>query len=213
MSALILTACGSSTEVKNATVNAPANANAANSSTVSEPVKEVVFTAGANPRDDVISAAQKLQKLPFWSARISSETTPEANAEMQFIAPNRYRIKKTDGEVIVIGNDSYSNEEGKWTKLDENIGEVISAQTKSGIEEGIKNLKDVQITGKEKFNGKDATIYTHKIGDVTTRIWIANDSGLQLKNEVEATINGKIEKQSTVYDYDKKINIEAPEIK
>ncbi len=211
---LISAACGASTtEVKNAAVTAPAaNANAANSTTVSEPAKEATFTAGANPRDDVISAAQKLQKLEYWSARITSETTPEANAEMQFIAPNRYRIKKTDGEVIVIGNDSYSNEEGKWKKLDENIGEVISSQTKAGIAEGIKNLKDVQILSKEKFNGKDATVYMHKIGDVTTKIWIASDSGLQLKNEVEATIAGKLEKQTTVYDYDKKISIEAPKI-
>jgi hypothetical protein len=210
---LLALGCGNTAEVKNAAVNAPAaNANAAKSPVASEPAKEVTFTAGVNPRDDVISAAQKLQKLPFWSARITSETTPEANAEMQYLAPNRYRIKKTDGEVIVIGGDSYSNEEGKWEKLDENIGETITTQTRAGIEEGIKNLKEVQIVGKEKVGGKDATVYTHKIGDVTTKIWIGSESGLQLKNEVEATIAGKPEKQTTVYDYETKVIIEAPKI-
>jgi hypothetical protein len=210
--ALIAAGCGTSNEVKNtAAVNAPP-ANAQTNTQTTEPVKEETFTSGANPRADLISATQKLQKLKFWSARITSETTPEANAEMQYVAPDRYRIKKTDGEVIVIGNDSYSNENGKWKKLDDDIGEFIREQTRSGIEEGVKNLKDVQIAGKEKVNGKDATVYTHKFGDISTKVWIGTESGLQLKNEVEANVGGKIEKQTTVYDYDKKITIEAPKI-
>jgi len=210
--ALISTACGTSNEVKNTTTANVAPANAQTNTQTTEPVKEEVFTAGVNPRADLISATQKLQKVTFWSARITSETTPDANAEMQFVAPDRYRIKKTDGEVIVIGNDSYSNENGKWEQLDDDIGEFIRTQTQRGIEEGVKNLKDVQIVGKEKVGGKDATVYTHKFGDISTKVWIGTESGLQLKNEVEANVGGKIEKQTTVYDYDKKVTIEAPKI-
>ena len=210
--ALISAGCGTSNETKNTAVKAPPANTQANAPANSEPVKEEVFTSGANPRADIISAAQKLQKLPFWSAKITSETTPEADAEMQYFAPDRYWIKKAGGEVIVIGNDSYSKENDKWEKLDANIGENIRSSTKTGIEEGVKNLQDVQIIGKEKVNGKDATIYSHKFGDITTKIWIASDSGLQLKNEVEANIGGKMEKQTTVYDYDKKVSIEAPKI-
>lgn len=205
---LIFAACGTSTtEVKNT-----ANTTVANTQANSEPPKEAVFTSGAVPRDDIISATQKLQKLDFWSAKITSETNPQTNADMEYFAPDRYHIKKSDGEIIVVGSDSYENQNGKWTKLDDNIGETISSATKSGIEEGIKNLKDVQIVGKEKFNGKDATVYLHKFGDIVTKIWIANDSGLQLKNEVEVNIGGEVHKQMTVYDYDKKVKIEAPKI-
>lgn len=219
--AMIFAACGTSNDVgKVSTTKAPSantQSNTQSNTQVntpmnSEPVKEEVFTSGANPRADIISAAQKLQKLPFWSAKITSETTPEVNAEMQYLAPDRYWIKKADGEVIVIGKDSYSNENGKWGKLDANIGEAIRSSTQTGIEEGVKNLQDVQIVGKEQVNGKDATIYSHKFGDITTKIWIGSDSGLQLKNEVEANVGGKIEKQTTIYDYDKKVSIEAPKI-
>jgi len=211
--ALIAAGCGTSNEVKNTVTTANvAPANTQTNTATTEPVKEETFTGGVNPRADLISATQKLQKVTFWSAKITSETTPEANAEMQFVAPDRYRIKKADGEVVVIGNDSYSNEEGKWEKLDDDIGEFIRTQTRTGIEEGVKNLKDVQIVGKEKVNGKDATVYTHKFGDITTKVWIGTESGLQLKNEVEANVGGKIEKQTTVYDYDKKVTIEAPKI-
>ena len=211
--ALISAACGNSTEVKNSAANAPsANANAANSQTVSQSVKEEVFTAGADPRADIISAAQKRQKLPFWSAKVTSETNSAVNVEMEYIAPDRYRFKLLSGEVIVIGNDTYSNEDGKWEKDDEDAGDNIKEQITMGINEGAKNLKEVQIVGKEKVNGKDATVYSHKFGDISTKVWIANDSGLELKNEVVANIGGKVQKQMTVYDYNKKISIEAPKI-
>ena len=211
--ALISAACGNSTEVKNSAANAPsANANAANSQTVSQSVKEEVFTAGADPRADIISAAQKRQKLPFWSAKVTSETNSAVNVEMEYIAPDRYRFKLLSGEVIVIGNDTYSNEDGKWEKDDEDAGDNIKEQITMGINEGAKNLKEVQIVGKEKVNGKDATVYYHKFGDISTKVWIANDSGLELKNEVVANIGGKVQKQMTVYDYNKKISIEAPKI-
>lgn len=217
---LILTAfalaafgCSRTEEVKNtAPVNAPAANAPANAETNTTTVKEESYTSGANPRADLISATQRLQKLKQWSARITSETMPEANAEMEYIAPDRYRIKKADGEVVVIGNDSYSNEDGKWEKLEDDIGEFIREQTRAGIEEGVKNLQNVEIVGKDKVNGKDATVYRHKFGDITTKVWIGTESGLQLKNEVEANVGGTIQKQTTVYDYDKKVSIEAPKI-
>ncbi|MEP6902913.1 MAG: hypothetical protein ABJA66_14260 [Actinomycetota bacterium] len=209
VAALISAACATSTtEVKNA-----ANSTVANAPNNTETSKKAEFTAGANPKSDVISSTQKLQELEFWSAAISSETSPDLNAQMEYIAPDRYHIKKANGEVIVIGKDSYENDNGKWKKLDDNIGEFIKSQTTTGIEEGIKNLKDVQIVGKENINGKEATIYSHNIAGVQTKVWIENNSGRQLKNEIEASVSGQVQKQTTVYDYDKKFKIEAPEIK
>ena len=209
--ALAALACGKTEEVKNTATNtAPAANTQAN--TAPEPVKEETFTSGANPRADLISAAQKRQKLPFWSAKITSETNPAVNAEMEYVAPDRYHFKLPSGEVIVIGSDSYSNEKGKWEKGDEDAGEFIKEQITTGIAEGAKNLQTVEIVGKEKVNGKNATVYLHKFGDITTKVWLANDSGLELKNQVEANVGGTMQKQTTVYDYEKPVKIEAPKI-
>lgn len=210
--ALVAFGCSKKEEVITYPINSPAANTATNRATNTSVVKEETYTSGANPRADLISATQKLQKLPFWSARITSFTMPETNAEMQFVAPDRYRIIKSDGEVIVIGNESYSKEKGKWTVLEDDIGEFIREQTRSGMEEGVKNLQNVEIVGKEKVNGKDATVYSHKFGDIITKVWIGTESGLQLKNEVEANIGGAIQKQTTIYDYDKPVTIEAPKI-
>lgn len=206
--------CSKTEEVKNTAPvnNAPAANTATNTAANTSVVKEETYTSGANPRADLISATQKLQKLPFWSARITSVTMPETNAEMQFVAPDRYRIVKADGEVIVIGNSSYSKEQGKWTVLEDDIGEFIREQTRAGMEEGVRNLQNVEVVGKDKVGGKDATVYSHKFGDIMTKVWIGTESGLQLKNEVEANIGGTIQKQTTIYDYDKPVKIEAPKI-
>ena len=210
--ALVAFGCARTEEVKNtAPANAPVN-TATNTAANTSVVKEETYTSGANPRADLISATQKLQKLPFWSAKITSETSPDINAEMKYVAPDRYHIIKKDGEVIVIGNDSYEMQKGKWTKIDDNLGEMLREQMKAGMEEGVRNLQGVEIVGKDKVNGKDATIYRHKFGDVTTKIWIGTESGLQLKNEVEVNIGGTMQRQTTVYDYEKPVTIEAPKI-
>jgi hypothetical protein len=216
---LILTAlalagfgCSKADEVKNtAPVNAPA-ANRQAAEAPIEPVKEEVFTSGANPRADLISATQKLQKLPFWSAVVTSATNLDLKIEMEYAAPDRYRIRKTEGEVIVIGSNTYSNEGGKWEKIDDDIGQFIREQITTGVAEGVKTLKEVQIVGKENFAGKEATVYSHKVGDAEIKVWIASDSGLQLKNEVELNMSGEIQKQTTVYNYEKPVKIEAPKI-
>ncbi len=211
--ALAAFGCSKTEEVKN---TAPANAPAANTSTNTaanvSTVKEETFTSGANPRADLISAAQKLQKIPSWSAKLTSETNPEADAEINYIAPDRYHFKKSDGELIIIGNDSYEYQNGKWKKLEGNIGESLKSQIMTGMQTGINNLQNVQIIGKEKLNGKDTTIYSHTTNSSVIKIWILSDSGLQLKNEEEATIDGQFIKQTRSYDYDKKVTIEAPKI-
>lgn len=208
--ALVAAGCGRSDEAKNtAPVNAPPPAN---TQANVEPVKEEAFTSGANPRADLISATQKLQKVPFWSAVVTSASDLDLKIEMQYAAPDRYRVKKTEGEVIVIGKDTYSNETGKWEKIEDDIGAFIREQISSGIAEGVKTLKDVQIVGKEKFNGKETTIYSHKVGDAVIKVWIGSDSGLQLKNEIEANLDGELQRQTTVYDYETPVKIEAPKI-
>ena len=212
--ALLAFGCSRTEEVKNtAPANAP-NANApANTQPEAPPAKDESYTSGADPRADLISAAQKRQKLPFWSAKVMSGEDSKPVAEMKYAAPDRYHFKTLLGEAIVIGNTSYSNEDGKWEKDEDGEGESIREQITKGINEGAFNLKDVQITGKEKINGKDAAVYFYKAGNATTKVWLASDSGLELKNEIEAVNEAGIkQKQTMIYDYETPVKIEAPKI-
>ena len=211
---LLTFGCSRSEEVKNTatTVNASPAANAPADKT--EPIREESFTSGANPRADLISAAQKRQKLPFWSAKVTNDANGSMIAEMKYVAPDSYYFKTALGEAVIIGDESFSNETGTWKREAEGAGDFIKEQINQGIAEGVRNLKDVQIAGKEKVGGKDTTVYSYKSGDgITARIWLADGSGLEMKNEIEAgTGAGEKIKRTTVYDYETPLKIEAPKV-
>lgn len=216
--ALIAFGCSRTQEVSNtANVSAPAanttQANAEPEKPAAAPAKEETYTAGKDPRADLIAAAQKRQKLPFWSARVTVENMPQLGAEMYYVAPDRFRFKLAGGEAVVVGNETYSNETGEWVKEEEGASENIREQITSGINEGAQNLQGVSIVGKEKINGQETTVYTYDSQGITTKIWIESKSGLELKNEIQmdSPQTGKL-KRTTVYDYVTPVKIEAPKV-
>jgi hypothetical protein len=217
--ALIAFGCSRTDEVKNTTVaNAPAANTEANAPAVSEPVIEENFTGGANPKSDVFYSTKKQMATPVWSVTVTSETALELNMLMEHVAPNRYYVKQPGGEVIVIGKDSYVNQNNKWQKVEVDLSQMISSQAKLVTEEALQNIKDVQKVGTEQINGIDTIIYTYKSEgenpgeSTTTKVWIDKNNGLPMKINVEGMINGKMQKVSSVYDYEKKVKIEAPKI-
>ena len=214
--ALLTFGCSRSEEVKNTATAVNAPPAAANSEPVKEPES---FTAGANPRGDVLYSTKKQMSAQVWSATVTSETTPELNMLMEHVAPDRYYVKQPAGEVIVIGSASYVNQSGKWQNAGIDLSEQLSSQVKLISEEALAKIKDVQKVGTEQVNGKEAIIYSYKTeadedaGEATTtKVWIDKDKGLPVKINVEGTINGQVQKVSTVYNYEKPVRIEAPKI-
>jgi hypothetical protein len=216
--ALIFAACSKPEEVKNTTVSVPAANTQANTPANVEPVKDDVFTAGANPKGDVFYSTKKQMSVPVWSATVTSETAAELNMLMEHVAPNRYYVKQPEGEVIVIGSDSYVNQTGKWQKVGIDLSEQLSSQARLVTEEALQSIKDVQKVGTEQINGKETIIYSYKTenaeagGETATKVWVDKNTGLPMKISVEGTVNGQKQKVSTVYNYEKPVKIEAPKI-
>ena len=84
--------------------------------------------------------------------------------------------------------------------LPEDIGAQINQMKKNFNAEGMKAIKEVKKSATEKLNGKDATVYTYSIEpneqtvENSTRVWIANDSGLPLQIIVETENAGQKQK-------------------
>lgn len=192
--------------------NSATTANSANANPDSAPVKEESFTGGVDPRADLVSSAQRLQKQPFWTATITVSEMPDEKAVMEYSAPDNYRIRKATEEVIVVAGKAYTKNEGKWEASDEDIAGEIRKQTQSGVNEGIRNLKDVTIVGPDKLDGRETVVYSHKMGGSTVKIWIEKASGLQRKNETELEVGGKVYRQTVIYDYETPVKIEAPKL-
>ncbi|MEO6589581.1 MAG: hypothetical protein ABIP06_09775, partial [Pyrinomonadaceae bacterium] len=206
----------------NKAVNTANNAVNTMANTVAEPMPEIdisqPFTPGEDPKNDLLSSTMRLQAHDAWSATLENNLMPEMKTELEYLKPDRYRIKNPVSEVIVIGSDAYVKEKGFWKKIPEDIGAQINAMKKSFNAESMKALKEVKKIGTEKIGGKDATIYTYSVtaGENTppnsTKVWIAGD-GLPLKIVVETQNADATQIVTTKYDYDKKIKIEAPEVK
>ena len=214
---LISFGCSSEPETTNTATNTAVNAPA---NTVAETEPEIdvnaPFVPGANPKDDLLNSTKRLQAYDAWAATLVNNLMPEMKTELEYSKPDRYRIKNSITEVIVIGSDGYIKEQGKWKKIPEDIGAQIEAMKKGFNAESMKMIKEVSKSDGEKLDGKDTLLYTYSIepGPNTpqnsTKVWIAKDSGLPLKIIVETVNADATQRVTTAYDYKKQVKIEAP---
>ncbi len=219
--ALAALGCGTTTPSGNAPANAAADtANAATTNAAPESARSEnpVFTGGERPTDDVVSSTKKQLEVRQWTARVESATSPEMNMTIEFAAPKNYHFKRTDGEVMAVGGSSYVRKNGVWEKLEFDISDQLAEQTKLITEQVADEIQNVEKIGEEKLGGKDTIVYLYRdaveeTGEETTnKVWIEKSTGLPLRIDFEGTVNGKEQKISTLYDYDKAVKIEAPKV-
>lgn len=214
--------CSSETENANTAVNTAANAPATNA-IMEDPLPDIdvnaPFVPGENPKNDLIGSTKRLQEHNAWSATLENNLFPEMKTELEYIKPDRYRIKNPVNEIVIIGGDGYvKNKNGNWERVSEDLGAQIEQMKRGLSAEGMKNIKEVNKAGTEKIDGKDALVYTYSIdmGATTpnnsTKVWIDKDTGLPLKIVVETQNAGEKQIVTRTYDYKKQVKIEAPKV-
>lgn len=219
--ALAALGCSSTTPTADAPAEPAANTantTAANAAPESARSENPVFTGGERPTDDVVSSTRKQLDVRQWSARVESSTSPEMNMTIEFSAPKNYHFKRTDGEVMAVGGSSYVRKNGVWEKLEFDISDQLAEQTKLITEQVADEIQNVEKIGEEKLGGKNTIVYLYRdtveeTGEETTnKVWIDKATGLPLRIDFEGMVEGKAQKISTFYDYDKAVVIEAPKI-
>ncbi len=194
----------------------------ANSSTV--PTPNTTPSAAANTetaesekaKEEVVTSARKLKDLKFWTARTEIESSPALSGEIQYVAPDRFHFKQGGNEAIIIGDQTFTKENGKWIKSDYDMSGFKKIQENALTEEDVKKIQDVQVLGEETLNGKKTTVYAHRTGgssiDSVTKMWIDRENGLVMKSVVENRIGKQTQRIVTTYDFDTPVKIEAPKI-
>lgn len=213
--ALFLSGCGKPAEVsQNVEVNAPQATTNTKTNTTPDAAEE--FEKSEKAKNEIVSSTRKLKDLKFWSAKTMSDTSPLLNGEMKFLAPDRFYLKQGENEAIVIGKDSYIKENGKWVRSKEDLSGLMSLSRDTMSEEVIKKIRNVRVIGNVQVNGKETTLYEHKINEngvqITNKLWVAADSGLLMKSERETKIGNRLSRLSIYFDYEKPVTIEAPKI-
>jgi hypothetical protein len=82
-------------------------------------------------------------------------------------------------------------------------------------EEAVRAMKDFELEGKETLNGKNTVVFKFKstyMGESSSKMWVATDTGLPLKVDSEGIYSGTKVETSITYDYSKEVKIEAPPV-
>ena len=169
-----------------------------------------------DPNADINRMADAfLEQKSFRAKMIGSGQTP-MNMELEFVAPDRFRIKNSQGpSSVIIGKEVYLEMDGRWQKMPGDLGASVPDMRKAWDEEGRKWFTDVRYVGEETVNGKSAYVYTYHnkgvegAGENDSKIWISKAKGLPVRIEANYK-SGPLKSMTVDYDYDADISIEPP---
>lgn len=190
-------------------------ANASNQSTANS----APAATREDPVADINAMADKFLAEKTFRAKMLGigEKDKEVKTEMEFVAPDRFRIKTGPGlETIVIGKDMYvSMQPDSFIKLPGTMPESILNLRETFDKEGRKWFSDVRFVGEDTVSGKAAYVYEYKnkgprnVGENDSKIWVAKEGGLPLRIESKYK-SGNFRSMAIDYEYDPSIKIEVP---
>lgn len=198
--------------------------NSSNTSTA-EPARGtensgIAFTPSGDPKADIEKMAERFLSLESFRAKMTSKGTTTFNADLDFIAPDRFRIKTElpngqSSEMILIGNQTFMKMGERWQKMPVDIGTKMPNMRETFTREGMKWFKEIKYVGEETADGKAAHLYSYEGeapgggNEYSSQIWIGKSDGRPIKlNAVYKT--GEMKSMDIAYDYETKLTIEPP---
>ncbi len=136
-------------------------------------------------------------------------------AEIQL--PDRLRIVVGDtGQVVMIGRDTYSEQNGQWSRIDTagSLGNIME-QLVPDLEAVVKDARSL---GTETLDGRVCDVYGYSSSQdlgggevaVTVKLWVARDTGLPLRQTVSGDDPAMAASLTSDFGYDGTVSIEAP---
>jgi hypothetical protein len=114
----------------------------------------------------------------------------------------------TQSEMINVDGVTYAMVNGTWMKSPVSVAQLIE-QSKAQIASAKSHT--CQKAADEMVDGLAASVYTAHTetatGATDSRVWIANDTGLPLKSEIDMTMGARKTHTSVRYEY---TNVTAP---
>lgn len=148
--ALALAACKPSTPAD------PAATTAAPAGVVAETAE--ALNPLSDPLDDVKASMDKFLAAKSFHATMRMEGTQLMTTEMDFVAPDRYRMKMPMGTQVIIGDSMYMQAQGRSMKVPLPAGTLTQWRDPLKIEENKVGLS-VEAQGRESIDGVSARKY------------------------------------------------------
>lgn len=180
--------------------------------------------ATAGPKEDIMAAHQKLVergKFRMTSVVEGGGTTSRTEAMVEW--PDRYHMKVDasgqKSEMIIVPGGTWMKQGGQWMKFPMDMGAMIKSMTPEAMEKAYEGMSNIREIGSAEVEGRDATGYAYDsrvtmMGITSTssvRLWIDDDTGLPLKQEIDGEAMGTKSNTVQVYDYDTPVAVRAPQ--
>jgi len=167
----------------------------------------------ASPEDEVKASMDKFLKAKAFHAVMTMEGARGMTNEMDFVAPDRYRMKMQVGTQVIIGDTMYMQADGRSMKVPLPKGTLSQWRDPLKIEENKAGLS-VEALGSDTVDGQSARKYLVKHTQPEPNeftFWIGAD-GLPLQLLHQGQSQGKPYSMTLRYSRfdDPSINIDAP---
>ena len=170
--------------------------------------------AWAGPKEDMKALSVKFLSLRSYHAVMQSDDKRMQKMEMDFVAPNRYRMNMPMGTQYVIGDTMYMAIDGRTMKIPMPKGTVTQWRESDRAFREVEQMQ-VESLGSEIVNGKPARKYrmtrTEGKAPGTTLLWVGSD-GYPIKIETTGTAGKRATTMTVHYSRfnDPSIRIEPP---
>lgn len=179
------------------------------------------FAPSGDPKADIFAVADRFLARDKFRAKMEGTGATPMNTELDFLAPDRFRLRNTlpNGQVlemILIGNRAYMNAGGRWNAVPAFDKSMVPNMRETFTREGLKWFRDVKYEGEESAGGGPAYVYSYVGeqpgggGEYSSKMWVAKSDGLPVKVTADYK-TGALKTMKIVYDYEASITIDPPD--
>ena len=168
----------------------------------------------SSPEDEMKASMDKFLKARSFHAVMDMQGAQPMAIEMDFVAPDRYRMKMPMGTQVIIGDTMHMQANGRWMKMPLPAGTLSQWRDPLKIEEHKAGM-NVEALGNDNIDGQSAKKYLvrhtePKPSEFT--LWVGGD-GLPLQLVSQGEAQGKPYSMTLRYSRydDPGIVIDAPQ--
>lgn len=178
----------------------------------------------AGPKEDIMASHQKLvERGKFRMTSVTQGGRESTRTEAMVEWPDRYHVKVDaagqKNEMIIVPGGTWMKQGDQWIKFPMDMGAMIKSMTPEAMKKAYEGMANVREIGASEVGGRAATGYAYDskvtmMGITSTssvKLWIDDDTGLPLKQEIEGKAMGTASTTVQVYDYDTPVAVRAPE--
>lgn len=171
-------------------------------------------SALAGPKEDMMAMSKKFLALRSYHATMINSDQRVPKTEMDFVAPDRYRINMPPmGEQYMIGDTMYMTIDGRSMRVPMPKGTMTQWREPTRAFREVEKMQ-IEALGQDTVNGKPTKKYRFSQAGtpaVTTLVWVGAD-GYPVKMETSGGTGKRASTVTVLYSRfnDPSIKIDAP---